>query len=213
MSSRSVTGEFDSVKTRLRHGSESTLEFDFFYHLDFDPLVKTFEEQPLSIDFINDQGKKSKYTPDVKVVYTNKGVIEKGIKFSLIEIKYTSEVEEFREKSARKIEAAERYCKAKGGRFEIVDEQMVRTTRWENYKFLHRYLDPSGAPKVKLDLLRLAHELKVFTANTWIDRIEGSKLLKGQALSNLWHLVASRQLVADFDKPVNMISEIKFPEN
>jgi hypothetical protein len=213
MSSRSVTGEFDSVKTKRRHRSESTLEFDFFYHLEFDPLVKTFDEQPLFIDYITDKGKKSKYTPDVKITYTTNGVLEKGIKYALVEVKYAAEVDEFKKESARKIEAAKKFCKSKGGKFEIVDEQIIRTIRLDNYKFLHRYLHPSAAPKLKLDLMNLAKELKIFTANDWVSRIEGSKLIKGQALSNLWHLVALRQLIVNFDKPVNMISEIRSKMN
>ncbi len=213
ISSRSVTGDFSSVKTKLRHRTESTLEFDFFYYPEFDPLVKTFEEQPLSIDFINEKGRKSKYTPDVKVTYTKNGAHDIGAKFSLVEIKYLDEVDKFKKESALKIKAAENYCKIKGGKFEIVDETAIRTTRLESYKFLHRYLDPSSAPKLKIDFMSLAKELKVFTAQDWVDRIEGSDLLKGQALSNLWHLVASRRLIANFDDPVNMISEVRFSEN
>ncbi len=213
MSSRSVTGDFSSVKTKRRHRSESTLEFDFFYYPEFDPLVKTFDEQPLTIPFINEKGRKSKYTPDVKVTYTNKGAIETGAKFSLVEIKYLNELEEFKKESALKIKAAENYCKAKGGKFEIIDESVIRTTRLKSYHFLHRYLDPSEVPKLKIDFMRISRELKVFTAQNWVDRIEGSDLVKGQALWNLWHLVASRQLIANFDNPVNMISEIRASEN
>jgi hypothetical protein len=60
--------------------------------------------------------------------------------------------------------------------------------------------------------MKLAMELKVFTPNDWVNRIEGSKLVKGQAVSNLWHLIANGHLEMDLDAPISMQSRIKLAE-
>ena len=61
---RQVTGVLSSPKNNRMIASESTLERDLYVLLDFDPLVKTFEEQPITISYSMSGGKKSRYTPD-----------------------------------------------------------------------------------------------------------------------------------------------------
>lgn len=212
MNSRSVTGDFSSVKTKKTHRFESTLERDFIYLMEFDPLVVDYDPQPIAFPYINSGGRKSKYVPDFKVVYTKKGAQKKGCKFSLVEIKYLDELEERREQFAQGFKAAESYCKAEGGKFEIFHDGDIRTTRLAGSIFLHRYLHPSAAPKQNIDFMALAKELKIFTAKSWVDKIEGSQLIKGQALSNLWHLIAIGQLEIDLDIPISMKSEIRIAE-
>jgi hypothetical protein len=212
MNSRSITGEFASVKTKKTHPYESTLERDFIYLMEFDSLVLDYEAQPISLPCVSSSGRKSKYVPDFRVNYTKKGVQQKRCKFSLVEIKYQDELEEFKEQFAPGFKAAENYCQANGGKFEIFHDQVIRTTQLKNCIFLHRYLDPSEAPKLKIDFLSLAKELKIFNAKKWVDRIEGSELVKGQALSNLWHLIANGHLEIDLDIPITMKSEIRIAE-
>jgi len=46
---------------------ESSLERDFLLLLDFDPEVVLYEEQPVTINYHDDQGRRRRYTPDVLV--------------------------------------------------------------------------------------------------------------------------------------------------
>jgi len=209
MSSRSVTWDFVSVKTNSTHRCESTLEFDFAYLAEFDPLVNTFEAQPVSIPYVNAKGRKVKYTPDFKITYTKNGALQKGAKFSLIEIKYTKELEICKDEFAPKFKAAKNYCQAKGGDFEIFNEQTIRTTKLASCKFLYRYIDESETPKLNFNFINLANSLKEFTPKDWVNNIEGSELIKGQALSNLWHLIAKGFLEIDLDKTINMKTKIR----
>ena len=213
MSSRSVTWDFVSVKTNSTHKCESTLEFEFLYLVEFDPLVNSFEAQPISLPYVNGNGRKVKYTPDFKVTYTKKGAQQKGYNFSLVEIKYSRELEARKEEFAPKFKLAESYCQTEGGKFEIFNEQNIQTPRLARYKFLHRYLDHSAAPKLNIDFIALAKDLKIFTPQDWVSRIEGSELVKGQALSNLWHLLACGQLQVDLDSPITMKSVITTMES
>lgn len=61
---RQVTGVLSSKKNNRMVASESTLERDLYLILDFDPMVKFFEEQPVSIPYVLSNDKKSRYTPD-----------------------------------------------------------------------------------------------------------------------------------------------------
>jgi len=201
------------LKTGSSHRCESTLEFEFLYHLEFDPLVSTFEAQPISIPYVNENGRKVKYTPDVKVIYTKKGARQMGCKFSLVEVKYQRELEARKEEFAPRFKVASTYCEAEGGKFEIKHEQDIQTQRLKSCKLLYRYQDTSKVPKMSFDFLKLAKDLKIFTANDWVDKIEGSDLVKGQALYNLWHLVATGHLEVDLDAPITMVSEIRAIEN
>jgi len=212
VSARSVTWDFESVKTDSTHRCESTLEFEYLYLVEFDPLVRTFEAQPIAIPFVNGEGKKTRYIPDFKLVYTKHGAELKGYEFSLIEIKYQNELNELMNLFSHKFRAAEIYCDSQGGKFEIVDERAIKTQRLLTCKFLHRYLHPDKVPKLKLNCLELAQGLNTFTPKDWVDHIGGSELMQGQALSNLWHLVATGRLETDFDSQITMQSIIKFVE-
>lgn len=200
--SRSVPTAFDSLKTGDTHMCESTVETDFCYWLEFDPIVKSYEAQPVKIFYQNHKGRKTKYVPDFLVTYTKEGEREKGRKSTLFEIKEHRELEELKDEFAPKFRAAELYCKEKGSQFEIRDDHAIRTPRLKTYKFLYRYLSKESIPKVKIDLMDIAQRLETFKVQELIDSVEGNDLLKGQSLSNIWHLVATNQLHTDWDRPI-----------
>lgn len=67
---RNVTGVLSSKKTDRLVQSESTLERDLYNLLEFDPLVSSYEEQPVTVAYQIPDGRASIYTPDV-IVYLN----------------------------------------------------------------------------------------------------------------------------------------------
>lgn len=202
VTSRSVPTAFDSIKTGETHMCESTVETDFCYWLEFDPLVKTYEAQPVKILFKNVKGRMTKYVPDFSVTYTKEGEIEKGTKSTIFEIKERWELEELKDQFAPKFRAAELYCKEKGIKFEIRDDQAIRSPRLKAYKFLYRYLSKETVPKLKIDIMPIAQRLETFKVQELIDCIEGNEMIKGQSLSNIWHMVATKQLHTDWDRPI-----------
>lgn len=206
ITSRSVPTAFDSLKTGDTHMCESTVETDFCYWLEFDPVVKSYEAQPVKIFFQNDKGRKTKYVPDFHVNYTKEGETEKGCKSTLFEIKERWELEELKEELVPKFRAAELYCQDKESKFEIRDDYSIRTPRLKAYKFLYRYLSKESVPQVKIDLMNIARRLETFKVQELIDSVEGNELLKGQSLSNIWHLVATKQLQTDWDRPITNAS-------
>jgi len=66
---RSVTGLIVSKKNQRMSGFESSLERDSICLLEFDLNVDYYEEQPVTIDYIDREGKEHTYTPDVFVSY------------------------------------------------------------------------------------------------------------------------------------------------
>lgn len=64
---RQVTGVLSSKKNGRMIQSESTLERDLYLLLDFDPMVKSFEEQPIKVPHILKSGRSSLWTPDCLV--------------------------------------------------------------------------------------------------------------------------------------------------
>lgn len=67
---RNVTGVLASKKNDRLVQSESTLERDLYNLLEFDPLVFSYEEQPVTLPYQIPGGKASRYTPDV-VIHLN----------------------------------------------------------------------------------------------------------------------------------------------
>ncbi len=209
VTSFSVTSNFSSIKTSSMHMCESTLETDYCYHLEFDNNVESYEAQPLRIQYKNQKGRKDYYTPDFKVKYTNNGIKKLGSEFLLAEIKYLDELKENAKVFENRFEAARRFCRDNGGTFEVFTEEFIRDIRLTNYKFLYRYLNPQRIPKLNIDFSSLSDRLETFNAVDWMNNIDGDTLLKGQALTNLWAMVAKGELTIDLEKLITNDSIIQ----
>ncbi len=121
---RNVTGVLTNPSMLTRHSFESTLERDYFFLLNFDTHVVSYEEQPIAISWQDAVGKERNYTPDVLVNYDN--TVSK-----LVEIKYRSELREKWSELKPKFKAAIAYCRQQGWRFKIITEIEVRgPERW-----------------------------------------------------------------------------------
>lgn len=51
--------------------TQSILEKDYCYHLEFDQTVANYYPQPITIDVVYDDGEEHSYTPDFEVCYRN----------------------------------------------------------------------------------------------------------------------------------------------
>lgn len=199
ITSRSVPTAFDSLKTGEIHMCESTLETDFCYHLEFDPLVKSYEAQPIKLFYNNKKGRRTKYVPDFHIIYTKQGALEYGRNSSIIEIKEKIELEDNKEDLSLRFKIAEEHCAKNHSQFVVYSEDFIRVPRLKTYKFLYRYLAKDSAPKLRFDIMEIARRLESFHVQEIIDSIGGDALTKGKCLSNVWHLVANRRLHTDWD--------------
>ncbi len=127
---KNIIGYHSAIKTGKMEAYESTLECDFLFTLDFDPLVKNYYTQPLTIEYQH-MGKRYKYTPDVLAESDYQPTL-------LVECKPQRLVK--REINIRKFNAANDYCLERGWQFKVVTEQEIRQGfRLKNIKMLARY--------------------------------------------------------------------------
>ena len=124
-----IIGHFPSLKMGRMVAFESTIERDLLYLLDFEPHIKTFSEQPVTIIYW-DEGKQRSYTPDFKVNFANDQV-------NLVECKPQALTQ--KAANLQKFAAGKVWCAERGWSYEIItDDALRRGFRLANVKFLTR---------------------------------------------------------------------------
>lgn len=129
-SHNSITGRYFIDPARGSVGFESTLERDFVRLMAFDPDVTDIEEQPVRIDYEDDEGRPRHYTPDYLVQRQSAPTL-------LAEIKPKKFLKPELEP---KFAAARRYAASRGWMFEVWTERDIRTTRLDKILLLERSL-------------------------------------------------------------------------
>ncbi|PNI03185.1 TnsA endonuclease N-terminal domain-containing protein [Vibrio diazotrophicus] len=123
--------KFMSLKNDAVVRTLSILEFDFCFHLEYNPDVKRYLSQPNGFYYyFNDR--KCRYTPDF-LVNDHKD------KSTLIEVKHSSQIlkPDFRQRFAEKQRVA---LEEQGVRLVLVTEKQIRIDPiFSNLKLLHRY--------------------------------------------------------------------------
>ncbi|MGF1728486.1 TnsA endonuclease N-terminal domain-containing protein [Photobacterium kasasachensis] len=123
--------KFMSLKNDAVVRTMSVLEFDFCFHLEYNPGVQSFISQPESL-YYTFNGRNCRYTPDFLVTGVNR-------RSSLIEVKHSSQILKpyFRSRFAKKREVAnEQY----GLELRLITEKQIRINPiLNNLKLLHRY--------------------------------------------------------------------------
>lgn len=108
---------------------ESLIERDFICLLDFEAQVQSFEEQPLTIEYLH-QGKQLKYTPDFQVVFAGQNLL-----FECKPIQFVDTPE-----NQLKFSAASAWCEQRKWLFQVVtDQQLSANWRVRNIKLLTRF--------------------------------------------------------------------------
>ncbi|AXT73705.1 TnsA endonuclease N-terminal domain-containing protein [Vibrio sp. dhg] len=123
--------KFMSLKNDAVVRTMSVLEFDFCFHLEYNPNVKSFISQPDSLYYLFN-GRRCRYTSDFLV----KGLNGQS---SLIEVKHSSKINnpDFRARFAEKKKTAIE-CYGLGLRL-VTDKQIRINPILNNLKLLHRY--------------------------------------------------------------------------
>lgn len=186
----SITGYHAIGPGERSVGFESTLERDFVSLMLFDPNFVDIEEQPVRIDYVDDEGRKRHYTPDYLVQRHNALPL-------LVEIKphkfLTAELES-------KFNAARSYAASQGWTFEVWTERELRTPRLKNIHFLlpfrHHKPDPGRAAR----LLRHIEDRGPMSVEALLDACWADENERAFGQDALWRLVASNKLQADLNR-------------
>lgn len=201
---RNVTGRAASDKAEGTAAFESTLERDFITLLEFSCHVKSFEVQPVTINWIDDKGLARRYTPDVLVHYSTVGMLPE-----LVEVKYRQDLERYWIELKPRLKAGIRFARTQGWRFKIMSELEIRTPLLNNARFLLPFLRNGPPPEADMDLLySKLRQLGQSTPQFLTTAIFQDEWHRAQLIPSVWYLVAKRIIGADFDQPVTMASNI-----
>jgi hypothetical protein len=207
---RNVTGVCSGLSKSVGSAQyESTLERDFIVLLDFSRDVRTYEVQPVSVDWFDENGKVHHYTPDMLVTF-HPGRSD-GSKPWLCEVKYRDDLARNWKEYRPKFKAAFRYASKHGWRYRIVTEREIRTPRFENARFLTRYLKAvQWKPDYSLAelLQKRLEEMREATPAALVEAVCFDETNRARLLPTLWYLIATLQIGVDLDRPLNMNSPI-----
>jgi len=182
--------------------SESTLERDWLILQEFDSSVERYEEQPVRIEYRDENGRRCYYTPDLLVFY-NDGKLP-----LLCEVKYRGELKQKWKEMKPKIRAARVYAREKGWRFRVFTEREIRTPFLANAKFLrhHRRAEPDD--QLQTMIFEKLRKMRRATPSRLMNALHRDPLKRAEMIPVLWYLVAIRQIHADLTQPLTMNTPI-----
>jgi len=200
---------------------ESTLEEDFFVLLRFNLFVASFESQPVTLEWQDDDGKIRFYTPDVLVRY--RGDLPESASWPpvLCEVKpaFTEKTESPRRRKLPRKEnerenelkwaAAKRYAARQGWEFKVVWDSEIRTPYLDNARFLLRHLERAQPSKYEADLLTWIAGKGTATLQEWASALGNDVEMKATVFPACYRLIALRQVEVDLSKPLTLASEVK----
>ena len=185
---RSITGHFPSIKNNTSIGFESKLEKAHFLALEFDNEVISYQEQPQIEIFFN--GKNQIYSADCYI----KRVKNSSKKDSIVEVKYTNEIEKKKEYFERRLESAKISVNKLDLNFEVYTEENHSEIYLDNLDFLYRYKLYPIENKYENQIINLLKENKRVSAFELANLIS-QNLIDYPTISNcIWDLVCKEKL-------------------
>ena len=189
---RSVTGHFPSAKNNRSIGFESLLEKKLFLSLEFDNTVENYQEQPRIMILKN--GKQQKYDVDCFV----KRYKKLNLKDELVEVKYLSEFEKYKDTYEKKFTAAKIKCDDIGVDFKFLTELDFNEIYISNIDFLYRFILHLSEDKYDDIILDKLKDKKI-SALELTNLIMKSQSEYQKVSNNIWKLVARNILKADLE--------------
>lgn len=201
---RSITGHFPSVKNNKSVAYESKLEKAFFLTLEFDDTVESYQEQPqVTIDF---KERTKTYSADCYVRYAS----DSNKKNTLVEVKYTQELEKKKEYFDEKFQAIKHACSDLAIDFNVFTEEVYPQIYIENIDFLYRYKTHGREESYDNEIVSLLEKEKMAASDIAKTITNDPKELI--IVSNaIWGLVSMGNLTTDlYNAKVSMHSFIGF---
>lgn len=203
---RSLTGMVASRKNERMVASESSLERDLLVRLEFDPVVERYEEQPVCIQYNDDDGRQHTYTPDVLIYY--RADILPGWSPLLCEVKYRANLLNDWKEIKPKVRAGRFHARQHGWRFKIFTEHEIRTPYLENAKFLRPYRRVALNEAEARLILDALDESVESDPEQLLTRIHQDPFKRAELLPTLWRLVSDSYIGVDLNQPLTMRSHL-----
>ena len=188
---RSITGHFPSIKNNTSIGFESKLEKAHFLSLEFDNEVISYQEQPQIEICIN--GNDKIYSADCYIKRAKTSLK----KDSIVEVKYTNEIEKRKDYFKIRFESARISANKLNLDFEVYTEENHSEIYLDNLDFLYRYKLYPIENKYENQIINLVKQYKRVSAFDLANLIS-QNLKDYPTISNcIWDLVCKEKLKSD----------------
>ncbi len=190
---RSITGHFPSIKNNTSIGFESKLEKAHFLSLEFDNEVISYQEQPQIKIYINGQDKI--YSADCYIKRTKTSLK----KDSIVEVKYTNEIEKRKEYFEKKFESAKTSANKLNLDFEVYTEKIHSETYLDNLDFLYRYKLQPIENKYEVQILKILNKKNKISAFDLANLVSENPIEYGLISNCIWDLVCKEKLKTNLE--------------
>ena len=190
---RSITGHFPSIKNNTSIGFESKLEKAHFLSLEFDNEVISYQEQPQVEICIN--GKDKIYSADCYIKRAKTSLK----KDSIVEVKYTSEIEKRKDYFEKKFEAAKISANKLNLDFEIYTENIHSEIYLDNLDFLYRYKLQPIENKYEDQILKMVSKNHKISAFDLANLVSENPREYGLISNCIWDLVCKEKLKTNLE--------------
>lgn len=190
---RSIAGHFPSIKNNTSIGFESKLEKAHFLSLEFDNEVISYQEQPQIEICIN--GNDKIYSADCYIKRSNNS----NKKDSIVEVKYTNEIEKRKEYFEKKFEATTISANKLSLEFEIYTEKIHSEIYLDNLDFLYRYKLQPIENKYKDQILKILNKKNKISAFDLANLVSENPIEYGLISNCIWDLVCKEKLKTNLE--------------
>ena len=197
----SCVGYFKSYKNNKQLAFDSILEREYFYYLEFDDEVISYEEQPFKM-YYELNGSRTRYTPDILVTY-------KDSSQKLYEVKYQDEIDSDEELQHRLSILKDEVPLQKQMPFEVLTDLMLDDVYMKNCTFLYKYaflqnnneLTSKVSEAIKIQNIPIS--VKSLLESITIDQNNQLKIIP-----YLWHEIFQSSSLVNMHKKITMSSMI-----
>jgi len=190
---------------------ESLLERDLLVLLEFNEMVMDIQEQPMTIEYVNANGREVTYTPDFLVIFKPinlRGLDSPYPKSLLIEVKPSKKLKEVFKEYRPRFKIATKYAQQNDYIFKIYDEKRIRGIELENILFLKRYRKTHFEGVEEKRICGYLHDIGHTQIDHILEALYATQTKKGIALSHLYQLIYNKKIGIDLGQQINNRSTI-----
>jgi hypothetical protein len=180
-------------------GFESTLERDFITTMVFDTSVEDIEEQPLKIDYIADDRRRT-YTPDFLV--TRAKDARAVARYEIVEVKHRNDLRKNWAEYRLKFRAAKNWAAGRNMKFRLVTDRTIRGPRLENLKWLLQFLSAAADREREEKIIKTLKQSGPRPIHGLLSAIAPCREEQAHYRSSVYRLLALGQLNANLRAPI-----------
>ncbi|WP_373031440.1 TnsA endonuclease N-terminal domain-containing protein [Sulfurovum sp.] len=200
----SVSGRY-SFRKEKSIAFESTLERDLIALLEFNDSVIDVIEQPVTLEYVNQNGRKTTYTPDFLVYFKTSpayGMSNHHPRPMLIEVKPHRILRKKLAELRPKFKIAMKYARENGYIFKIYDENRIRGQELKNINFISRHKNLGYDDEEERRIIEHLKAVGHTTVDHLLAHLYVTDEQRGIGLGQTWHLLANKKIACDIGMPL-----------